>query len=577
MMSKDAGCRQRSVRRVVGLAAVGGVLAAAPAAVAAPIAPVTDFAVPTANADPQGIATAPDGSIWFAEHGASRIGRVTAQGSVVEYPTVTPDAAPESIAVASDGSVWFTEPAVDKIGEYSPSAGTTTEYSVPGGAPAQITIGPDDDAWFTEPAANRIGTVKRDGTIDEYPVPTADSRPEGITTASAGTILFAEAAPGAPPSDLGRYRTITTGGAITEQLLPTTIGGTAITTDAAGDAWLAMPGGNGVRAGALKLGAGTGTGEVFFDGDSATSIAIGADGAAWLTQPGSGQLTRATPGSAPGVTPYAIQGAPQDIVAGPDSTLWFTDSQADAIGRIAMTAPAITTSAAASATAGQAVSIPVTTSGFPAPALRETGALPSGLSLTDNGDGSGTIAGTPAASAAGSYPVTITAASGFGDSASEQLTITVTAPAAVTPPTTTIATTPTTTTTSARATLRLAKRAAVTRRRVASVKLSCADSAGQSCTGTLTLTTKVRKRLHRHGRVVSTTRTVTLGQARYRLTSGATTTLRVRLSVARYRLLESARGHTLTATIRARATAGTAPAEKLKLAGPKPRPTKLKR
>ncbi len=573
-MSKDTGRRGRSVRRVVGLAVVG-VLAAAPAALAAPAPPVTDFAVPTANADPRGIATAPDGSIWFTEHGASRIGTVTPgigtvipQGSVVEHPTTTSGAGPESIAVASDGSVWFTESAVDKIGEYSPTTGTMTEYPVPSGAPAQITIGPDDNAWFTEPAANKIGTVKRDGTVDEYPVPTADSMPEGITTSSAGTILFAEAAPGAPPSDLGRYATITTGGAITEQQLPTTIGATAITTDAAGDVWLAMPGGSGIRAGALELGAAGGGGEVFFDGDPPTSITIGADGAGWLTQPGSGALTRATPDSAPGVTQYTTQGAPQDIVAGPGSTLWFTDSQKDAIGRIAMTAPAITSSAAASATAGQAVAIPVRTAGFPDPALAETGTLPSGLSLTDNGDGTGTIAGTPAASAAGSYPVTITASSGFGASASQHLTIMVTAPTAITPP----ATTPTPT----RATLRLARRATVTRTRVASVRLSCADSAGRSCAGTLTLTTRVKKRIQRHGRVVTRIRTVTLGRTRYRLTSGASMTLRVRLSAAGYRLLESARGRRLTATITARVTAGTAPTGKLELAGPKPKPTNRK-
>ena len=55
-------------------------------------------------------------------------------------------------------------------------------------------------------------------------------------------------------------------------------------------------------------------------------------------------------------------------------------------------------------------------------ALSATG-LPSGLSLTDNGDGTGTVAGTVAA-APGTYPVTVTA--GDGVSAPEQpMTITV--------------------------------------------------------------------------------------------------------------------------------------------------------
>ena len=48
--------------------------------------------------------------------------------------------------------------------------------------------------------------------------------------------------------------------------------------------------------------------------------------------------------------------------------------------------------------------------GFPtATAITETGALPSGVTFTDNGDGTATLAGTPAAGTAGSYPITITA------------------------------------------------------------------------------------------------------------------------------------------------------------------------
>ena len=38
----------------------------------------------------------------------------------------------------------------------------------------------------------------------------------------------------------------------------------------------------------------------------------------------------------------------------------------------------------------------VTTTGYPAPTITETGALPAGLTFTDNGNGTATISGTPA-------------------------------------------------------------------------------------------------------------------------------------------------------------------------------------
>ncbi len=46
--------------------------------------------------------------------------------------------------------------------------------------------------------------------------------------------------------------------------------------------------------------------------------------------------------------------------------------------------------------------------------LTETGALPSGITFTDNGDGTATIAGTAASGTGGSYPLTITPPNGAG-------------------------------------------------------------------------------------------------------------------------------------------------------------------
>ncbi|TPW76867.1 putative Ig domain-containing protein [Schumannella sp. 10F1B-5-1] len=90
-------------------------------------------------------------------------------------------------------------------------------------------------------------------------------------------------------------------------------------------------------------------------------------------------------------------------------------------------APAITSGATATFTAGTAESFTVTTSGSPAPSLARSGALPSGVTFTDNGDGTATIAGTPAASAGGSYPLTITASNDVNPSATQPFTLTVNA------------------------------------------------------------------------------------------------------------------------------------------------------
>lgn len=94
--------------------------------------------------------------------------------------------------------------------------------------------------------------------------------------------------------------------------------------------------------------------------------------------------------------------------------------------------PTITSAAAAEFTTGSAGAFTVTTSGSPAPALSTTTTLPSWLTFTDNGNGTATIAGTPAAGAGGTYPIAITAANGSLPDATQSFVLTVLQPSVFT-------------------------------------------------------------------------------------------------------------------------------------------------
>jgi Tol biopolymer transport system component len=88
-------------------------------------------------------------------------------------------------------------------------------------------------------------------------------------------------------------------------------------------------------------------------------------------------------------------------------------------------AAAITSGSTPPFISGSSGSFTVHTTGFPAPTLSESGALPSGVTFTDNHDGTATISGTPAAGTFGSYGLTITAHNGIGSDATQHLTLTV--------------------------------------------------------------------------------------------------------------------------------------------------------
>ena len=73
-------------------------------------------------------------------------------------------------------------------------------------------------------------------------------------------------------------------------------------------------------------------------------------------------------------------------------------------------APVITSGSSATAVAGNPFSFTVTTTGIPAAAITSTGTLPSGIILTDLGNGTATLAGTPALASGGqSFPITLSA------------------------------------------------------------------------------------------------------------------------------------------------------------------------
>ncbi len=111
----------------------------------------------------------------------------------------------------------------------------------------------------------------------------------------------------------------------------------------------------------------------------------------------------------------------------------FTATAANSLGTAAQAvtlqvrqAPAFTSANATTFTAGSAGSFTVTTTGLPTASITRTGtALPTGVTLVDNGDGTATLSGTPATGTAGVYSLGLTASNGVGTAAQQTFTLTV--------------------------------------------------------------------------------------------------------------------------------------------------------
>lgn len=105
---------------------------------------------------------------------------------------------------------------------------------------------------------------------------------------------------------------------------------------------------------------------------------------------------------------------------------FFSSGQAsDSFTMTVDQAPAITSATSATFDVGAAGSFDVTSSGFPAPELSETGALPSGVQFDVQAGGTATISGTPGVGTAGVYPITIMASNGVAPTAVQNFVLTV--------------------------------------------------------------------------------------------------------------------------------------------------------
>lgn len=172
-------------------------------------------------------------------------------------------------------------------------------------------------------------------------------------------------------------------------------------------------------------------------GDTLTITAVTLPAWLTLTDHGDGTATLAgTPAAADvGDHPVSLQVADQ---AGATGTQDFTIT-VDSAGTTpppANEAPAFTSTAPASATVGTELSYSITTSDPDAGDTRTiTGTtVPAWLTLTDNGDGTATLRGTPAAGNVGANPVELTVTDAAGATATQSFTINVAAAVQNPPP-----------------------------------------------------------------------------------------------------------------------------------------------
>lgn len=280
--------------------------------------PLKFFNTPTQGAWPDYIVSGPQHALWFSEFYTDKIGRVTTNGQITEFPL--PDNTDiEGIAAGPDGNVWFTAPGASRIGKMTPT-GHVTSFAIdgPNPSPRGITAGPDGNIWYVEFYDSYIGRVTPSGTITRFQIPGQSSFPWDITTGPDGNLWFTESADNA----IGRFdpRTLQFKPSLRVPTASSTPWGILLAPDK--HIWFTERNGDKL---AVVLRKKIEEFPIAQPGSYPEKIAAGSDGNMWFTEmqaAGVGHFNPATGKFGPVMT-LPSGSIPIGMAAGPDGNVWF--------------------------------------------------------------------------------------------------------------------------------------------------------------------------------------------------------------------------------------------------------------
>jgi virginiamycin B lyase len=130
---------------------------------------------------PYGIATTPDGDVYYASLAGSYIARVdldTGAAAVIEPPTK--DQGARRVWSDSKGRIWVSEWNAGNVSRYDPRAGTWKTWKLPGEHPRAYAVYVDDKdmVWLSDWGANAM--VRFDPEAEKFQAFPSDRRGSNV-------------------------------------------------------------------------------------------------------------------------------------------------------------------------------------------------------------------------------------------------------------------------------------------------------------------------------------------------------------------------------------------------------------
>ena len=233
----------------------------------------TEYPTPTTNSSPAQITAGPDGALWFAENNADQIGRITTGGTITEYGSTqvpsfqgggTRAAVPYGIATGPDGNIWYTDYPIGRT---------------PGTAIGRLPLVPCADLANSVASSNdSTGLRDTPGSQQTVQITVSNCGASTLTSATTSTTVVAPSGCPAAPS-IGSFTSTLANGQSTSQTFsfndPSCLGTYTVTSKTTTSS-------SAVATSTTYYVVGNGQGSHVvgdFNGDGYTDLALGSGGA----------------------------------------------------------------------------------------------------------------------------------------------------------------------------------------------------------------------------------------------------------------------------------------------------------
>jgi virginiamycin B lyase len=144
-----------------------------------------------ADEGPYGVAVGADGVVWATLQRGGKLVRIEPGGAIATFDVPRRGAVPTDIAVDTDGSVWFLQFRANRLGHWKEGKFSDFEVSGENAGLSGLAVANDGSIWFGMVRRSSLGRL-RHGSIESFRLPRDNARPYSVAVDPDGNVWYAD-------------------------------------------------------------------------------------------------------------------------------------------------------------------------------------------------------------------------------------------------------------------------------------------------------------------------------------------------------------------------------------------------